>query len=175
MNLYPSHNLATETHLILTGSAHMCLYIVLVLCVVFVTHYRISRYVSNIGLFLLAFCQIGTGQQKTVDIVIIIILFSTTLLHKSSVLLKNTEWQDVVEVGSRKPSSPHAQHHHSLILQGEAIEEVHSKVHTYKKTTQPDSDSNPLEWWKADYKTFPLLDKVAKKYVLVYLSCKHVI
>ena len=43
-------------------------------------------------------------------------------------------------------------------------EPIEQEVARYEKTRQPDSDSNSLEWWKVDYKTFPMLAKVAKKY-----------
>ena len=42
---------------------------------------------------------------------------------------------------------------------------INDELQQYMATSKPDAESNPLEWWKLHAETFPLLAKLAKKYL----------
>ena len=47
---------------------------------------------------------------------------------------------------------------------------INDELQQYMATSKPDAESNPLEWWKLHAETFPLLAKLAKKYLCVCAS-----
>ena len=44
---------------------------------------------------------------------------------------------------------------------------ITSEVDLYLQAPQLDTDDNPLEWWKTNHKTFPILAILAKKYLCI--------
>ena len=46
-------------------------------------------------------------------------------------------------------------------------ERVTSEMDLYLQAPQLDTDDNPLEWWKTNHKTFPILAIFAKKYLCI--------
>ena len=49
-------------------------------------------------------------------------------------------------------------------------ERVKDEMERYEKTPKADSDSNPLDWWRVHSSTFPILSKIAKKYLCICAS-----
>ena len=44
-------------------------------------------------------------------------------------------------------------------------DEINKKVEQYKYIPKPDIDSSPLVWWKLHHGQFPLMQKLARKYL----------
>lgn len=45
------------------------------------------------------------------------------------------------------------------------------KIEKYKMTPNADTESNPLDWWKVNAVTYPIMSKLAKKYLCISASC----
>ena len=47
---------------------------------------------------------------------------------------------------------------------------VKEEIEQYSKTAKPDAESNPLDWWKLQALKYPVLAKLAKKYLCICAS-----
>ena len=56
----------------------------------------------------------------------------------------------------------------SLDKTPEAI--IEDELQRYLKSPKPDPESKPLEWWKLHAPTFPILARLAKKYLCICVS-----